>query len=60
MIVMNPSMPHEESNILNFISANDEIKTTEITLSNYQSSMYTSRLINTKEIKLAYESAKFR
>ncbi|CAG8751854.1 14111_t:CDS:1, partial [Gigaspora rosea] len=43
-----------------FISANDEIRTTQITLQNCQSSMYTSRLIKTKEIKQAYESAKFR
>ncbi|CAG8603401.1 15412_t:CDS:2 [Dentiscutata erythropus] len=53
-------MPHEESYIVkDFISANDEIKVLQ-TLPNYQSSMYTSRLTNTKEIKLAYESAKFR
>ncbi|CAG8501907.1 15346_t:CDS:2, partial [Gigaspora margarita] len=51
----------EESDIKrSFISANDEIPTTQITLQNYQSSIYTSRLIKTKEIKLAYESAKFR
>ncbi|CAG8596394.1 14487_t:CDS:1, partial [Dentiscutata erythropus] len=43
-----------------FISANEEIKTAQIAIPNYQSSMYTSRLINTKEIKIAYESAKFR
>ncbi|CAG8792954.1 21345_t:CDS:2, partial [Cetraspora pellucida] len=43
-----------------FICANDEIKVTQTTLPNYQNSMYTSRLINTKEIKLAYESTKFR
>ncbi|CAG8806015.1 24227_t:CDS:1, partial [Racocetra persica] len=43
-----------------FISADDEIKTTQISLSNYQKSIYTSKLINTKEIKLAYETAKFR
>ncbi|CAG8612501.1 21573_t:CDS:2 [Cetraspora pellucida] len=58
---MNPSLAYEETDIMrSFISADDEIKTTEITLPNYQSSMYTSRLINTKEIKVAYESAKFR
>ncbi|CAG8784322.1 6808_t:CDS:1, partial [Racocetra persica] len=61
MIVMNPLIARGESDIIrSFISADDEIKTKEITLPNYQSSMYTSRLINTKEIKLAYESAKFR
>ncbi|CAG8748891.1 11715_t:CDS:2, partial [Racocetra persica] len=60
MIVMNPSLAREESNILrSFISADDEIKTKEITLQNYQSSKYTSKLINTKEIKLAYESTKY-
>ncbi|KAF0332945.1 hypothetical protein F8M41_010754 [Gigaspora margarita] len=59
--MMNPSMLHEESYIAkSFISANDEIKALQIALTNYQSSMYTSRLINTKEIKLAYESTKFR
>ncbi|RIB10143.1 kinase-like domain-containing protein [Gigaspora rosea] len=63
MILMNPSesISHEESDIKgDFISANDEIKTTQITLQNFQSSMYFSRLIKTKEIKQAYESAKFR
>ncbi|CAG8681729.1 333_t:CDS:1, partial [Gigaspora rosea] len=63
MILMNPSVTisHEEFDIkTSFIFANDEIQTTQITLQNYQSSMYTSRLIKTKEIKQAYESAKFR
>ncbi|CAG8793567.1 11795_t:CDS:1, partial [Gigaspora rosea] len=51
----------EESDIKrSFISANEEIKATQITLPNFQNSQYTSRLMNTKEIKLAYESAKFR
>ncbi|CAG8801696.1 13593_t:CDS:1, partial [Racocetra persica] len=63
MIIMSPSMPisHEESEIKrSFISADDEIKTTQITLLNYPSSMCTSRLINTKEIKQTYESTKFQ
>lgn len=62
-IITNPSVPisHEESDIQSsFISANEEINTTQITLSNYQSSKYTSKLIKSKEIKQAYESAKFR
>ncbi|RIB10521.1 kinase-like domain-containing protein [Gigaspora rosea] len=58
-IITNPSMPisHEESDIKrDFISANDEIS--QITLPNYQSSKYTSKLIKTKEFKQVYESAK--
>ncbi|CAG8736890.1 19122_t:CDS:1, partial [Racocetra fulgida] len=43
-----------------FISANDKIKATQIILSNYQNSKYTSRSISIKEIRLVYESAKFR
>ncbi|CAG8659755.1 2481_t:CDS:1 [Dentiscutata erythropus] len=42
-----------------YISANKEIKTTQIILLNYQSSMYISRLLSTKELKLACKSAKF-
>ncbi|RIB12413.1 kinase-like domain-containing protein [Gigaspora rosea] len=62
MIVMKPWISNsEESDIKrSFISANEEIKATQITLPNFQNSQYTSRLMNTKEIKLAYESAKFR
>ncbi|CAG8553595.1 11031_t:CDS:1, partial [Gigaspora rosea] len=52
---------NEESDIKrSFISADEEIKTTQIISTNLQNSLYTSRLINAKEIKLAYESAKFR
>ncbi|CAG8501889.1 15345_t:CDS:1, partial [Gigaspora margarita] len=60
---MNPSLTisDEESDIKrSFISANDEIPTIQVTLQNYESSMYTSKLIKTKEIKLAYESANFK
>ncbi|CAG8814166.1 45983_t:CDS:2 [Gigaspora margarita] len=62
---MDPSMPlsHEESDIKkSFISANDEIKASQFTLPNYQSSKYTSKLIKTKEIKQAHEheTTKFR
>ncbi|KAF0411849.1 hypothetical protein F8M41_008171 [Gigaspora margarita] len=58
-IVANPLISLEKSDIKrSFISANDEIKTTQITLTSNQNSMYTSKLINTKEIKMAYESAK--
>ncbi|RIB21695.1 hypothetical protein C2G38_2298816 [Gigaspora rosea] len=65
MILMMPWISNnEESDIKrSFISANEEIKTTQIIFPNLQNSLYTSRLINTKEIKLtyeSYESAKFR
>ncbi|CAG8737836.1 13628_t:CDS:2 [Dentiscutata erythropus] len=56
---MNYSITCEESDIKrSFISANEEIKTNQIILPNYQSSMYTSKPIKTKEVKLAYESTK--
>ncbi|CAG8682290.1 8253_t:CDS:2 [Dentiscutata erythropus] len=52
--------PDEESDIKrSFAYADNEIKEMHITVSNSQTSMYTSRLINTKEIILAYESAEF-
>ncbi|RIB21688.1 kinase-like domain-containing protein [Gigaspora rosea] len=62
LIVMKPWISNnEESDIKrSFISADEEIKTTQIISTNLQNSLYTSRLINAKEIKLAYESAKFR
>ncbi|RIB21694.1 kinase-like domain-containing protein [Gigaspora rosea] len=61
-IVMKPRISNNEDSDIkkSFISANKEIKTTQIILPNFQNSLYTSRLINTKEIKLAYESVKFR
>ncbi|CAG8832358.1 41628_t:CDS:1, partial [Gigaspora margarita] len=50
------SLTNVESDIKrSFISANEEIKTTHITLQNSQNSKCASELINTKEI-----SAKFR
>ncbi|CAG8748137.1 18101_t:CDS:2, partial [Dentiscutata erythropus] len=61
MILMDLSISSEESDIKrSFISANDEIKSMQFILPNYQSSMYISKPIKTKEIRLAYESAKFR
>ncbi|CAG8515516.1 27075_t:CDS:2, partial [Dentiscutata erythropus] len=59
MIMMNPSISisNEETDIKRkFIFANDEIKVSQIPSPKNPSSMYTSRSINTKEIKQAYES----
>ncbi|KAF0411846.1 hypothetical protein F8M41_008168 [Gigaspora margarita] len=60
-ILENTSLSFKNSDIRrSFISANDEIKTAQVTLMKDQNLIYTSKLINTKEIKMAYESANFR
>ncbi|CAG8603615.1 2271_t:CDS:2, partial [Scutellospora calospora] len=56
-IMMNPPELNEKCDIKrSFAFANEMVKMMQIPLSNSQKSTYTSKLINTREIKRAYES----
>ncbi|CAG8472515.1 1645_t:CDS:2 [Gigaspora rosea] len=53
------SLTNEASDIKrSFVSADEEIKTIQITLQNSQNSKYVSKLINTKEISAKFSDSK--